>query len=414
MTVKILLSSALVAAALSGSAQSRNTTYAITGDGNRDFVWMNIRQVDMTTGQITRTVFQRSTTPYLLSEVTDAKHMNALTPTDNLGSREYPTGSLVAAAAFDKKYQRLYFIPMRNPELRWLDLNSKSDNSQFYTLRSDVLRVGNMNDEANHVTRMTIASDGNMYALTNDGNHLYRISTGKTPTITDLGNVVDADESALSIHSKCTSWGGDMVADANGNLYVVTANQHIFEINPQTRIATHKGSISGLPAGYTTNAAAVTEDNKIMLASANVFAGYYTISLDDLNAVKMEGSDVTFNASDFANGNVLFEKEAQTTLSGPVTMNLPELPAPGTSKVYPNPVTGNNFNVMLNAETSGKYMVVLTDLTGRIMQTNTINLLKGAQTQNIRVRSRSAKGMFFVKVIDENNQTIMTEKIMIQ
>lgn len=414
MTIKILLSSALVAAALTGTAQNRNLTYAITGDGNRDFVWMNIREVDMTTGQVTKTIFQRSTSPYLLSEVTDGKVSKSLTPTDNLGSREYPTASLVAAAAFDKKHQRLFFIPMRHAELRWLDVSGRSENNQFYTMKSELLSGGDFRDEANHVTRMTVSADGNIYALTNDGNHLYKITTGKKPSITDLGNIVDADGSDLSIHSKCTSWGGDMVADNNGTLFVITANQHVFSINPDSRIATHIGSIAGLPAGYTTNAAAVTEDNKIMLASANVFAGYYTISLDDLTAVKMEGSDMTFNASDFANGNVLFERQQpQTTVTAPVP-NIPEVAAVGTGKVYPNPVTNSNFNVMLNAAASGKYTLILTDIAGRVIQTNTLQVMKGAQTQNIRLRSRSAKGLFYVKVVDENNQAIVNEKVIVQ
>lgn len=86
----------------------------------------------------------------------------------------------------------------------------------------------------------------------------------------------------------------------------------------------------------------------------------------------------------------------------------------GTGKIYPNPVTGSNFNVMLNAATSGKYTLILTDIAGRVIQTNTLQVMKGAQTQNIRLRSRSAKGLFYVKVVDENNQSIVNEKIIVQ
>jgi hypothetical protein len=62
---------------------------------------------------------------------------------------------------------------------------------------------------------MVIASDGNGYALTNDGNHLIRFTTGKDPVITDLGALTDdASNANNSVHSR-KGFGGDMIADAS-------------------------------------------------------------------------------------------------------------------------------------------------------------------------------------------------------
>ena len=36
-------------------------------------------------------------------------------------------------------------------------------------------------------------ADGNGYAITNDGNHLIRFTTGKKTVITDFGNLIDAE-----------------------------------------------------------------------------------------------------------------------------------------------------------------------------------------------------------------------------
>ena len=47
------------------------------------------------------------------------------------------------------------------------------------------------------------------------------------PVITELGNIIDAEGNAVSIHNKCSSWGGDMVADAFGKLYVISANHQV-------------------------------------------------------------------------------------------------------------------------------------------------------------------------------------------
>ncbi|MEI9956836.1 MAG: hypothetical protein WDM90_11155 [Ferruginibacter sp.] len=49
----------------------------------------------------------------------------------------------------------------------------------FYQEKTTLLNTNDLADEANHITRMDIAADGNGYAITNDGNHLIRFTTGK-------------------------------------------------------------------------------------------------------------------------------------------------------------------------------------------------------------------------------------------
>jgi hypothetical protein len=127
----------------------------------------------------------------------------------------------------------------------------------------------------------------------------------------------------------------------------------------------------------------------------------------------MEGSDTKFNASDFANGNVLFQKEAELSNTFTVNQNLPPVTTPGQTRIYPNPVINSNFNVVFNSKESGNYTVMLTDLAGRVLQTNKVNVVKGIQTQNIRVSARQASGLFIVNVLDQNKQIIHTEKVLI-
>ncbi|MEI9956835.1 MAG: hypothetical protein WDM90_11150 [Ferruginibacter sp.] len=64
--------------------------------------------------------------------------------------------------------------------------------------------------------------------------------------VTDLGNLVDAEDnkSGISIHNKCTSWGGDMIADAYGKLYVISAARQVFKVDIDTRIASYIGFIT--------------------------------------------------------------------------------------------------------------------------------------------------------------------------
>ena len=57
MKSKILLTSALLGFGMATIAQNASRTFAITGNSANDFAWMNIRQVDLNSGVVTKTIF---------------------------------------------------------------------------------------------------------------------------------------------------------------------------------------------------------------------------------------------------------------------------------------------------------------------------------------------------------------------
>ncbi|MGB4844595.1 MAG: T9SS type A sorting domain-containing protein [Ferruginibacter sp.] len=406
MNLKFLLSTTFIATVLVSSAQDAGKTFAITGDGNHDFMWMNIRQLDITSGKIVKDIYQREKTAFVMLDADSKKQSLA---------GQKPTETLVAAAAYDRNQNKLFFTPMRVGELRWLDLNAKGDAQRYYTVTSSLLNTNEaLNDEANHFTRMVIAADGNGYALTNDGSRLVKFTTGKKVTITDLGAVID-DESnkTISIRNKCTSWGGDMIADAYNKLYIISANRYVFVVDLETKKAKHIGYISGLPANYSTNGAAVDNDGNIVVASANTFAGYYKFSLKDFAASFVEGSDMLYNASDLANGNLLYQKEADAARTFadfkpivPVITN--------EAHIYPNPVTASEFKIYFDGQQAGKYNVTVTDLSGKAVMNRAITINSKTQIETVPLNRNFSKGVYMVKVTDANNRFIFTERIVVQ
>lgn len=406
MNLKILLSTTCIAVSFCVSAQDANKTFAITGDGNHDFMWMNIRQVDMTTGKIIQDVYQRDKTVSVMIDADTKRQVMA---------GQKPTETMVAAAAYDKNQNKLFFTPMRVGELRWLDLNAKGDAQKYYTVTSSLLNSNEaLNDEANHFTRMVIAADGNGYALTNDGSRLVKFTTGKKVSITDLGAVVD-DESnkTVSIKNKCTSWGGDMIADAYNKLYIISASHYVFSLDINSRVAKQIGYITGLPANYSTNGAAVDNDGHIVVASANTFAGYYKFSLKDFVATLIEGSDLVYNASDLANGNLLYQKEVDAAKS--FTDYKPIVPVlTNEAHIFPNPVTTNEFNIYFEGQAAGKYNVTITDLSGKPLLNRLVTVNAKTQIETVPLNRSFAKGMYMVKVTDASNKFIFTERIVVQ
>ena len=406
MNIKFLLSTAFSAACLVSAAQDANKTFAITGDGNQDFMWMNIRQVDITSGKIVQDVYQREKTAFVM--------MDADSKTQSLAGHR-PTETMVAAAAYDKNQNKLFFTPMRVGELRWLDLNAKGDAQKYYTVTSSLLNNNAaLNDEANHFTRMVIAADGNGYAMTNDGSRLVRFTTGKKVTITDLGPVMDDEANKhVSIKNKCTSWGGDMIADAYNKLYIISANHYVFVLDVETRAAKQIGYITGLPANYSTNGAAVDKDGNVVVCSANTFAGYYKFSVKDFVASKIEGSDMVYNASDLANGNLLYQKEVDAART--YADFKPVVPViTNEAHIFPNPVTTNEFKVYFENQQAGKYNVTITDLSGKALMNRIVTVNAKTQIETVPLNRNFAKGVYMVKVTDSNNKFIFTERIVVQ
>jgi Secretion system C-terminal sorting domain len=404
MNFKLLLSTSFIVLSLSTFAQDANSSFAITGKGAGDFQWVNVRQVNIKTGLIERTVYDNSA---------NAVMTNAFAAG---GQTQAPAmGYGVAAAAYDKVHNRLYYTQMHYGVLSYIDLNKKEPVFNF----PGALIARDANaflPEENHITRMVIGADGNGYAITNDANHLIRFTTGKKAVITDLGNLVDAESNkGLSVHNKCSSWGGDMIADAYNKLYVISANHNIFTVDIDTRIATFVGTITGLPANYSTNGAAVDTDGEIVVSSANTFEGYYKFKINDFAAVRIEGSDKTYNASDLANGNLLLQKEADAAKNFGTADFRPIVPVINAdAHIYPNPVTNNEFKVSFEGQQAGRYIVTITDLSGKPVMNRLVTISTKTQVETIPLNRSFAKGMYMVKVTDAGNKFIFTERIVVQ
>ena len=137
---------------------------------------------------------------------------------------------------------------------------------------------------------------------------LFDFTTGNKTVITDMGNLVDAlSNNGISVHNQCSSWGGDIVADAFGTLYLFSASRNVFLIDPETRIATYKGTISNLSPTFTVNGAAAIDDDNVIVSSANTFEGFYKVDVDNLAATKINTPGKIYNASDLASCNLLHQ-----------------------------------------------------------------------------------------------------------
>ena len=350
--------------------------------------------------------------------------------TSIIDQSDKPFATNSAAMAYDKKHERLYYTPMGINQLRYIDLGSKTP--KLYYFEDEAFgTVAHSGDSPNQITRMVIASDGNGYALSNDGNHLIRFTTGKKPTITDLGALTDdASNAKYSVHSR-SGYGGDMIADKNGNLYLITANRNVFRFAIENKVAKYLGTIKGLPQGFSTNGAMVEEGSKIIVASSESTVGYYRFDLNTMQAEKVSTSGNVYNASDLANGNLALDKkkkkdqkeepveppvkeEVKPDIAEKTQKVVPDELTSASISVFPNPVTGNRVKVSFDNIPAGKYQVQVLDMAGKLVSNQQVNVQTKGQINELKLPRSLTPGTYLIKVANEANRISTTEKIIVQ
>lgn len=411
MKYRILLTTtALFSILLAAAQEPVKRAYAITADTKGSFAWTEVKLLDLGTGEVVQSVYENKQNGFTVTHARTGKAINVKDEKGNIADvNQLPFSSFSAACAFDKKHDRLYYTPMGFNQLRYIDLSAKTPSIAYFD--GEAFGVAkDLKDEANHITRMAIAVDGQGYALSNDGNHFIKFTTGRKPVITDLGALEDDPANGtVSIHTKHTSWGGDMVADALGNLYVISASRYVFKVDINTKRATYVATINDIPATFTTNGAAVVADDKLIVSSANSVEGYYEVDMNSWKAAKVSGNGTVYNASDLANGNLAFEGKRTTTIPAFITR---ETVHNDKIALYPNPVTKDMFRVSFNTE-AGRYNIQLVDLNGRLISQKIVNIGYEGQVAEVPLSIKTAKGMYLVKVLDNTKKTVYADKIMV-
>ncbi|HZH01712.1 MAG TPA: T9SS type A sorting domain-containing protein [Flavisolibacter sp.] len=456
MKRKILLSLLLTPFVATLHAQ-KNTAYAITGSQKGQTNWSEVRLIDLSTGEEVKTVYKKA----LPAEVLNARTGKAILSQDpamqtavlkenenkeeiirsadgksitiykrsvrTAENKNEPFATKSAAAAYDKKHERLYYTPMGINQLRYIDLKSKTPKVLFFEDEQFGVLTGS-HDVANQITRMVIASDGNGYALTNNAQHLIRFTTGKKPTITDLGALTDDGVNAVPVQSS-VNYGGDLIADTKKNLYLIGANKKVYKINIESRVATYLGTIKGLPKGFSTNGAVVEGGTKVIVSSSNSTEGYFRFDIKDLMASRLETSGTVYNASDLANANLLSVKEQKkeevkeeakepetvvATTSAEEQKQDAEVTTKTKISVYPNPVLNGHVKLLFEDQASGRYQVQFLDIAGRVIRTQAVNIDNKWQVEEFAFPELNVKGNYLVRVVDTDNKVVFSNKLVVQ
>ena len=394
---KLLLSTFLISSTFA-TVFSQYKTYAITSEKQGEFQWTAIREIDFNSGEFTKTLISNST----------KQNIQLRSNNSTANSSNFISGRGVAAAAFDALHNRLYFSEMYGNDLKYIDLSNSTSTNLSVVINSNInYSTGAKNyDESNIITRMAFSKDGSGYALTNDANMFIKFTTDANPQVFQLGALKDSKKNnSISIHNQCTSWGGDLVGDDYGNLYLISMRNNVFKINIGKLEAEFVGVISGLPASFTTNGAAADDDGNIILSSASVSDSYFRVNPSTLVASSIKGGAEMYSVSDLANSNLIYQRKSSTVNNNFITLE-------DNVSVYPNPVTNNKFTVNFNNVNPGNYTMELADINGKVILNKNVNI-NGVSNEKLALNN-STVGVYLLRLIDVNGKTSYTKKIVVE
>ncbi len=363
----------------SAKGQPDHFAYAVTAVKKGGSDWIALRKLDTRTGEFSNTLV-------------------------NLKD------SSVAAIAYDRNGNRLYYTPMNIDQLHYIDLSTMESFSvpdQFFSKAG-----GYESKNAGPINRMVIAPDNYGYTITNDGTHLIRFTTKGSPSLTDLGDLQDDPlNKEMTIHSICANSGGDLVADDDGHLFLITGSNKVFKVDIATKMASYLATISGLPQKFMTSGVAVSEDGKKLLAGSSVYSdAYFLIDPETWNASPSQTTHEIYESGDLANSNSLYtKKDANSSFfitKSPENQN--------RIRIFPNPVMDDVLSIQFNELSPGHYTIQLASLVGEKVVQQNATVIGQAQTEIMHIPGFIAQGFYYIRILDERNNVVATQKLILE
>jgi hypothetical protein len=83
-------------------------------------------------------------------------------------------------------------------------------------------------------------------------------------------------------------------------------------------------------------------------------------------------------------------------------------------QIYPNPVSNDQFTIQFGKIATGAYNIELTDVMGRMIQQQSVNVMTEDQVQHIKLKPSIARGIYLVNIIGQDKISVYNQKIVVQ
>ena len=302
-------------------------------------------------------------------------------------SKTCSCGKYIAAMTVSENGDLVY-LPMNGANIYSIDPSSKAGNS--FAINNS--QVDNKNQSTYHA-RMTTGSDGFMYAINNGGTELLKISA--SGSVQNLGAIQLIGDQAKALGDDKLVYGGDMISDAFGNIYIFSAAAHVFKINPNNLSANYVGKINGLADGYTVNGAAVMKDGSVLLATSSRH-GFYTMDINTLEASFKANYDLP--VYDMASPYFL-----RQNLMDEITK------ASSSYSLYPTIVKDSELNIVSKSTENSTLNVTVWNINNKQVYSNTLTL-NAIGDYKVSLNGSLQPGIYVLKAVNQEGNEVINTK----
>lgn len=371
------------------NASAQQDFFALVGKDSPNIIFNDFRAIDANNVISGETIFTETSSAKVFSQTRNG----AVTEDKNTYNNAQAVN--MATLAYDTSNNNLVYMPMFSSNIYVLNAKSR----EITLVENNVARVTAC-DINSHFTRMTTGYDGSIYALNNVGTQFIKISkVGNQYSVVDLGTITDDTANAKnSFTTMETGFGGDMIADAEGNFYVFSASGNVFKVVTKDLKARFIGKISGIPDSYSVNGSAVNAKGNVVIASAKG-GSLYEVDLNTLQAKQLPGEQ-NLHIYDLASKYFANDK----AVSGNVFANI---------DIYPTRVDEKLININVNDKAvKGNIRLNVFDLSGKNVMKHNLSVKEGSLNQQVYLRNL-VSGAYLVNITDESGKVLLNKKIVV-
>ncbi|NML57876.1 T9SS type A sorting domain-containing protein [Chryseobacterium cheonjiense] len=373
---------------IGANASAQQDFFALVGKETPSIIFNDFRAIDPINGNSGEKIFTADSSAKVFSQSRNGS------VTEDKNTYNNAQAVNMATLAYDS-FNNLVYMPMFSSNIYVLNAKSR----EITLIENNVARVTAC-DINSHFTRMTTGYDGSIYAINNAGTQFLKISRkGNQYTVNDLGIITDdASNGKNSFTIMETGFGGDVIADAEGNFYVFSASGNVFKVTAKELKAKFIGKISGIPDNYSVNGSAVNSKGNIVIASAKG-AALYEVDLSTLQAKQLPGEQ-NLHIYDLASKYFANDKAA----SGNVFANI---------DIYPTKVDEKLINISVNDKTvKGNITLNVFDLSGKNVLKQNASVKDGSLRQQVYLKNLIG-GAYLVNITDESGKVLLSKKILV-
>lgn len=370
-------------------ASGQQDFFALTGKDTPSIIFNDFRALDVINGTSGETMLTADSMAKVFSQSRNGSVI------EDKNSYNHAQSATMAALAYDPSGNNLIYMPMFSSNVYVLNNKTK----EITLVENNVTRVTAC-DINSHITRMATGYDGNVYAINNAGTQFLQITrTGNQYSVHDLGIIKDDISNGKNSFTTIeTGFGGDMIADADGNFYVFSTSGNIFKILKKELKARFVGKITGLPENYSVNGSAVNSKGKVVIASAKG-APLYEVDMQTLTADKIPG-DLNLHIYDLASKYFVNDKSVSSNILTHVD-------------IYPTKVNEHFITIDMNDQKIKENIILnVFDMSGKNVMKQNISAKGGTLNQKVFLNNL-VDGAYIVNLTEDSGKILLNKKIIV-